>query len=87
MSRGEREKAKELAMLAPRSNASGRQHGFPRRAVHNVLGVHGWVVAMSSGRHHCGSLLGYFNAYLHGHGLVGALAALPSIQCLWPWSS
>jgi hypothetical protein len=74
-------------MLAPRSNASGRQHSCPRRAVHDALGVHGWVAVTSFGRHHRGSLLGYLDAYLHGHGLVGSLAALPSIQYLWPWSS
>jgi hypothetical protein len=51
-----------------------------RRAVHDVLGAHGWVAVTSSGRHHRGSL----DAYLHGHGLVGALATLPSIQCLRP---
>jgi hypothetical protein len=67
-------------MLAPRSNASGRQHGCPRRAVHTVLGIHGWVAATSSGSQHRGSLLGC----LHDHGPV---AALPSIQCLRPWSS
>jgi hypothetical protein len=74
-------------MLAPRSNASGRQHGCPRRAVHAVLGVHGWVAATSSGSQHRGSLLGCLHAYLHGHGPVGVLAALPSIQCLRPRSS
>jgi hypothetical protein len=81
---GEREKAEEMPMLAPRSNASGRQHGCPR---HAVLGVHGWVAATSFGLQHRGSLLGYLQAYLHGHGLVGFLAALPSIQFLRPWSS
>jgi hypothetical protein len=81
---GEREKAEEMVMLAPRSNASGRQHGCPRLA---VLSVHGWVAATSSRRHHRGSLLGYLDAYLHGHGPVAGLAALPSIQCLRPWSS
>jgi hypothetical protein len=75
-----------MATMAPRSNASGRQHGCPRHAVNDVLGVHGWVAATSSGRHHLGSLLGYLDAYLHGHGLVGTLAT-PSIQCLRPWSS
>jgi hypothetical protein len=45
------------------------------------------VAATSSGRHHRGFLLGYLDAYLHGHGPVGALAVLPSIQCLRPWSS
>jgi hypothetical protein len=73
--------------MAPRSNAFGRQHGCPRRAVHAVLGVHEWVAATISGRQHCGSLLGYLHAYLHGHGPVGGLAALPSIQCFRPWSS
>jgi hypothetical protein len=58
-----------------------------RHAVHDVLSVHGWVAATSSGRHHHGSLLGSLDASLHGHGPVGALAALPSIQCLWPWPS
>jgi hypothetical protein len=74
-------------MLAPRSNASGRQHGYPCRAVYAVLGVRGWVAATSSGRQHRGSLLGCLHAYLHGHGPVGGLAALPSIQCLRSWSS
>jgi hypothetical protein len=74
-------------MLAPRSNASGRHHRCSRRAVHDILGVHGWVAATSSRHHHRGSLLGYLDAYLHSHGPVGALAALPSIQCIWPWSS
>jgi hypothetical protein len=45
------------------------------------------VAVMSSGRHHHGSLLGYLDAYLHGHGPVVVLAALPLIQCLRPWSS
>jgi hypothetical protein len=36
---------------------------------------------------HRGSLLVFLHAYLHGHGPVGGLAALPSIQCLRPWSS
>jgi hypothetical protein len=45
------------------------------------------VAVTSSGRHHRGSLLCYLDAYLHGHGLVGALAALPLIQYLRPWSS
>jgi hypothetical protein len=76
-----------MAMLAPRSNASGRQHGCPRLTVHAVLGVHGWVAATSSGSQHRGSLLGCLHAYLHGHGPVGVLAALPSIQCLRPRSS
>jgi hypothetical protein len=58
-----------------------------RHSVHDVIGVHGWVAAMSSGCHHRGSLLGSLDAYLHGHGLVGALATLPSIQCLWSWPS
>jgi hypothetical protein len=58
-----------------------------RRAVHDVLGIYGWVAAMSSDRHRHGSLLGYLDTYLHGHNLVGALVALPSIQCLWPWPS
>jgi hypothetical protein len=70
-------------MLAPRSYASGRQHGCPRRAVHAILGIHGWVAATSSGSQHRGSLLGC----LHGHGPVGGLAALPSIQCRQPWST
>jgi hypothetical protein len=83
----EREKAEEMVMMAPRSNASGRQHGCPRRVVHVVISVHGWVAATSSGRQHRGSLLGYLHAYLHGPGQVGALAALPSIQCIRPWSS
>jgi hypothetical protein len=76
-----------MVMLAPRSNASGRHHRCSRCAVHDVLGLHGWVAATSSGRHHRGSLLGYLDAYLYGHGSVGVLAALPSIQCLRPWSS
>jgi hypothetical protein len=46
------------------------------RSIHDV---HGRVVVTSSSRHHHDSL--------HGHGLVGALAALPSIQCLQPWPS
>jgi hypothetical protein len=58
-----------------------------RRVVHDILGVRGWVAAMSSGRHHRGFLLGSLDAYLHGHSPVGALAALPSIQCLRPWPS
>jgi hypothetical protein len=45
------------------------------------------VAVTSSGHHHRGSLLYYLDAYLHGHGPVGALAALPSIQCLRPLSS
>jgi hypothetical protein len=45
------------------------------------------VAATSSGRHHRGSLLGYLDAYFHGHGPVGALAALISIQSLRSWSS
>jgi hypothetical protein len=45
------------------------------------------AAATSSRRHHHGSLLGYLDAYLHGHGPVAGLAALPSIQCLRPWSS
>jgi hypothetical protein len=57
------------------------------RAVHNILGVHGWVAAPSSGRHHRGFLLGSLDAYLHGHDTVGTLAALPSIQCLRLWPS
>jgi hypothetical protein len=69
-----------MARLAPRSNASGRQYGCPRRA---ILGVHGWVAVTSSGRQHRGSLLGY----LHSHGPVDGLADLPSIQCLRPWPS
>jgi hypothetical protein len=78
----EKEKAEEMAMLAPRSNAYGRQHGYSRHAVHDVLGVDGWVAATSSGRHHRGSLHGSLDACLHDQGLVGALAALPSIQFL-----
>jgi hypothetical protein len=66
-----------MAMLAPRSNASIHQHCCPRRAVHAVLGVHVWVAATSSGSQHYGSLLGCLHAYLHDHGLVGGLAALP----------
>jgi hypothetical protein len=58
-----------------------------RRTVHDVLGAHGRVVAMSSGRHHRGSLLDSLDAYLHGHDPVCALAALPAIQCLRPWPS
>jgi hypothetical protein len=58
-----------------------------RQAVHDLLGVHGWVAVTSYGRHHRGSLLSSLNAYLHGHGPVGALAALHSIQCLRPWPS
>jgi hypothetical protein len=54
------------------------------RAIHNVLNMHGWVVATSFGLHHHGSLLGSLDACLHGHDLVGAL---PSIQCLFPWPS
>jgi hypothetical protein len=53
-----------MAMLAPLSNASGRQHGYLRRTVHDVLGVHRWVAATSSRRHHRGSLLSYLDAYL-----------------------
>jgi hypothetical protein len=78
----EKEKAGEMEMVVPRSNASGRQHSCSRHAVHDVLGVHGWVAATSSRRHHRGSLHGSLDACLHGHGLVGTLAALPSIQCL-----
>jgi hypothetical protein len=61
----EKEKAEEMAMLAPRSNAYGRQHGYSRHAVHDVLGVDGWVAATSSGRHHRGSLHGSLDACLH----------------------
>jgi hypothetical protein len=75
----EKEKAEEMAMLAPRSNAYGCQHGS---SSHGFLGVHGWVAAMSSGRHHRGSLHDSLDACLHGHNPVGALAALPSIQFL-----
>jgi hypothetical protein len=71
-----------MEMVAPRSNATGRQHDCSRHAIHDFLGGHGWVVATSSGRHHHGFLLGSLDAYLHDHGLVGALAAHPSIQCL-----
>jgi hypothetical protein len=82
----EKEKAKEMAMLASRSNAYGRQHGCSRHAVHEVLGIHVWVAATSSGRHHRGSLHGSLHgsldACLHDQGLVGALAVLPSIQFL-----
>jgi hypothetical protein len=77
-----KEKVEEMVMLAPRSNAYGRQHGCSRHAVHDVLGVQGWVAAMSSGRHHRGYLHGSLDACLHDQGLVGALAALPSIQFL-----
>jgi hypothetical protein len=69
----EKEKAE---VLAPRSNAYGGQHGCSRHDVHDVLGVHGWVAATSSRRHHSGSL----DACLHDQGLMGALAALPLIQ-------
>jgi hypothetical protein len=68
-----------MAMLPPRSNASGSQHDCSRHTIHDVLGVHGWVAAMSSGHHHRGSLLGSLDAYLHIHGPVGNLAALSSI--------
>jgi hypothetical protein len=78
----EKEKVKEMAMLAPRSNAYGRQHGCSRHAVHDILGVHRWVAATSSRHHHRGSLHGSLDACLHDQGLVGALAALPSIQFL-----
>jgi hypothetical protein len=81
-SRVEKEKAEEMEMAVPRSNAYGRQHGCSRHADHDVLGVHGWVAAMSSGRHHRGSLHGSLDACLHGHGLMAALAILPSIQFL-----
>jgi hypothetical protein len=77
-----KEKAEEMVMLAPRSNAYGRQHGCCRHAVHNVLGVHRWVAATNSGRHHRGYLHDSLDACLHDQGLVGALAALPSIQFL-----
>jgi hypothetical protein len=40
------------------------------------------VATMSSERHRCDSLHGSLDACLHGHGPVGALAALPSIQFL-----
>jgi hypothetical protein len=43
--------------------------------LHDVLGR---VAAKSSGRDHHG--------FLHGHGLVVVQAALPSLQCLRPWS-
>jgi hypothetical protein len=66
-------------MLAPRSNAYGLQHGCSRHAVHDVLGIHGWVAATSSRRHHRGSLHCSVDAWLHDQGLVGALPALPSI--------
>jgi hypothetical protein len=56
-----------------------------RLAIHDILDVHGWVAATSSGRHHDSSLLGSHGASLHGHGPVSALAALRSIQCLRPW--
>jgi hypothetical protein len=80
VSRVEKEKAEE--MLAPRSNAYGRQHGCSCHAIHGVLGAHGWVAAMSSGRHHHGSLNGSLDACLHDQSLVGVLAVLPSIQFL-----
>jgi hypothetical protein len=60
---------------------------YSRHTVHDVLSVHGWVAATSSSRRDHGSLLGSDVASLHGHGLVGALAALPSIQSLRPWPS
>jgi hypothetical protein len=82
VSRVEKEKAEEMAMLTPRSDADGRQHSCSRHAVLNVLGIHGWVAVTSSGRHHRGSLQGSLDAFLHDQGLVGALAALPSIQFL-----
>jgi hypothetical protein len=41
----EKEKAEEMEMAVPRSNAYGHQHGCSRHAVHNV---HGWVAAKSS---------------------------------------
>jgi hypothetical protein len=75
---GEREKAEEMEMAVQRCS---------RLSVHDVLGVHGWVEAMSSGRREHGSLLGSHGASFHGHGPVGALAALPSIQSLQPWPS
>jgi hypothetical protein len=54
----EKENAEEMAMLAPRSNAYGRQHDCSRHAIHDVLGVHGWVATTSFGCHHRGSLHG-----------------------------
>jgi hypothetical protein len=75
------EKAEEMEIVVPRSNAYGRQHGCSRHAVHDVLGVHGWVAATSSRRHHRSSLHGSLDACLHGHSPV---ATLPSIQFLWP---
>jgi hypothetical protein len=78
----EKEKAEEMEMAVPRSNAYGRQHGCSHHVVHDVLGVHGWVAATSSGRHHRGSLHGSLDTCFHSHGPVGALAALPTIQFL-----
>jgi hypothetical protein len=46
----EKEKAKEMEMAVPRSNAYGLYHGCSRHAVHDVLSVHGWVAAASSRR-------------------------------------
>jgi hypothetical protein len=78
----EKEKAEKIKMAVPRSNASGRQHDCSRHAVHDFLGVHRWVAATSSGCHHRGSLHGSHDTCLHGHDSMGALTALPSIQCL-----
>jgi hypothetical protein len=61
----EKEKAEEMAMLAPRSNVYGHQHSYSHHAVHDVLGVHGWVAATSSGRHHRSSLHGSLDACIH----------------------
>jgi hypothetical protein len=58
-----------------------------RRAVHDVHIVQAWVAATSSGHHHHDSLHGSLDASLHGHGPVGALAALSSIKCLLSWPS
>jgi hypothetical protein len=56
-----------------------------RQAVHDILGVHGWVAAMNYGHRDHDFLLGCHGAFLHGHGPVGSLTALPLIYCLRPW--
>jgi hypothetical protein len=61
----EKEKAEKMAMLAPRSNAYDCQHGCSRHVVHDVFGVHGWVAATSSERHHRGFLHDSLDACLH----------------------
>jgi hypothetical protein len=61
---GKREKVEEIAMEMAAMCCS-------RCAIQDVLDVHEWVAATSSGHHHRSSLLGSLDAYLYGHSLVG----------------